>query len=219
MTRDQAIDILLSRLGQRGNDAVLKAAAVLELAFAQERLEGDKFKAWFLLSEMQDSVTTAGEERMPLPTGFLQEPDAGAMWRLTGVTAAPRVELLKTDYDLGVARYPTSGKPVKYSLSGKYFRLHPTPDAVYNLQSQFYVRDTALTDVYGSADGAATNEWLTNASDWLIAETGYILATTYTRDKEAAQAFAEARTLARARVYTETVARIEANYSRQMGDD
>ena len=220
MNRDRAIDLLLARLGQRGNDAVLKAAAVTEMALMQENLERQAFKPWFLLSELRTVDTSANEERIALPDDFLEEPEEGAVWLLQPDNATtPKKELIKTDYDVALQRFPIPAIPRFYSLGGNYLRIHPTPDAVYTLQTQFYVKQTQLTDVYGSADGLLTNNWLTYASDWLMAETGALLAATYTRDTELATIFQAQASVAHKRCYTETIQRQEANYNRQMGDD
>jgi len=216
MTRDDAIELILARLGQRQNDEALQSAAVLEMNLAQKQLERGAFKPWFLLSELRDTVTQAGEERLALPADYLQEAENGALWL---VQNGVRTELVKTDYELGLQQYPNAGVPKKYSLNGKYLRLHPTPDAVYSLQSQFFVSQPLITVAYNpTVHGTDTNAWLTYAEDWLIAETGKALAAAYTRDTELAVIFGGMATEARTRVMTDTVAREEANYQRSMGD-
>lgn len=219
MTRDQAILLLLSRLGQRQTDTVLQAAAVSEMNAAQERMEHEKFKPWFLLSEQKDVLTVAGEERLAVPSDFLEECEEGTLWRYDATLAQPYVDLKKDDYDNAKARYPNAGKPLRYSLSGNYFRLHPTPDAAYTIRSMFYVKQPVIPEAYGVPGLVTTNAWLTFASDWLIAETGLVLAKYYTRDTDAATHFGNDLVVARNRCHTETVARMEANYSRQMGED
>ena len=217
MTRDDAVELILARLGQRQNDAALQAAAVLEMNLAQKQLERGAFKPWFLLSELRDVVTEAGEERIALPTDYLQESENGALWL---VQNGVRAELRKTDYDLGLQQYPLPGVPKKYSLNGRYLRLHPTPDDIYSLQSQFFVSQPQITVAYNATThGTDTNAWLTYAEDWLIAETGKALAATYTRDTELAAIFGGMAAEARTRIMTETVAREEVNYQRSMGDD
>lgn len=205
---------LLRRCGRRSSADPLADDVLTEMDMAQRRLERDSFKPWFLLSEMRTAVTIPNEERLAVPEDFLEEVEEGSLWRYDPAAIPALSELKKTDYDLLVAQYPIPGLPLKYSLTDNYFRLRPVPDAIYQIQCQFYISHALPSTLFGGP-----NAWTAFAPDWLISETGRVIASTYIRDQELAAIFASEAQMARARCYKETIQRTEANYNRQMGDD
>ena len=84
--------------------------------------------------------------------------------------------------------------------------------SVYTLRLMYMKKDDAI------AAGTTENLWLTWASDWIMTETGYILASTYVIMPAIAQAFQLERTEAARRVMGDTVARNEAGRTRKMGE-
>lgn len=237
MTRDEAIKIILRRCGMRQNDKLLQEACVEEMALAQTtRLERSAFKPWFLLSETESTVTFPTEERIPLPRNFLQEYEEGSLWMrvyeddredLPGYVPPAYSHIVKDDYDHLVAKYPAAidrwGRdyyPKGYAIVGNYITLHPVPMGTYMLKMKYYKRAATLLLPYGDPAAAEwTNEWLTVCPDWVIGEVGAVIAGSYIKDDTTAAKFNDQAAGARQAIYTEHVARDEANRSRSMGDD
>jgi len=170
MTRDEAVARIKRRLSNR-TDSALDTTIVDELQFAQEQMEHDLRLSppWFLLEELSDASTTALEERLPLPSDFLQEYEQGTLWLVDTALEDPFVDLPKGFYQGLKHKYPGTGQPKAYSLDGKYFRLHPTPDAVYTMRMLYYKKDAVLdTDI--------ENEWLQEAPGVLWGRAGLGMA-------------------------------------------
>ena len=219
MDRDSAISLLKIRL-KRASDTALDSTIITVMQHVQEMiLEENAWLPWFLLSEFLTITTTADEERIQVPedvnfTGnnFLMEYEDGALWRIDSSLDSGRKLLVKDSYDALYARYKTAtGKPVKYSLDGDYFRLFPTPDGTYTLNMRCYLKDTGL-------DTNIENKWLKYASDWLMAETGLIIARDVLRDKVAEGNMSTDISRAKDRLYRKDTARKMANTEATMGD-
>lgn len=166
MNVDAAVTLVKQRLGNRVDS--LDAQIVTEMVLAQTILEGSDFLPWFLLTEFSVNTTTANEERVPLPSNFLREYEEGSLYVYDSTQSDPWIELgkeddetLRADTDL----VGTTGQPKKYSVTGNYIRLKPTPDTTYTLRMLYYKYDTA------PESGGAENQWLKYAPDWLIAQT------------------------------------------------
>ena len=219
MDRDSAISLLKIRL-KRVADTNIDTTIVTVLQHVQETiLEENEWLPWFLLSEFLTITTTANEERIAVPTdvnftgnNFLNEYENGALWRIDASLDAGRKLLVKDDYDSLYRRYKTStGKPSHYSLDGDYFRLFPTPDDAYTLKMRCYLKDTRL-------DSNVENNWLKYAADWLMAETGFIIARDVLRDKVAEANMTTDIGRAKDRLLKKDIARKEANMEATMGD-
>ena len=204
MTRDEAVALLKARL-TRTNDSTLDAKIVTEMQFVQANvLEMGEIVPWFLITDHQTLATVAGDEKVAVPAGFLQEVETDALWILEDDgTYSP---LRKESYDViaSLSDYEDSGQPEVYSLDDAYFRLRPVPDAIFTLRLRAFMRDTVLTtDI--------ENNWLKWAPDLLIAETGAIIAGNYLRDSEMFTAFANEASRARDRLMRNDLARSNAN--------
>jgi len=210
MDLQSAQALIKGRLGNLSS-TVLDAHIVSEMNAAQEKLEAGDFKPWFLLSERSTAISIASEERLPVPTDFILEWEEGCLsWKEQ--TATKYTLLVKEDYDFLVGRYSVAGSPKGYALANDNFLIVPTPIAVYDWRMRYYAKQAK------NLLPADENNWLKEASDWLIAETGLILANNYVRDKVAAQGFLAMRTEAKARLRDHDVARLEANRERMMGE-
>jgi hypothetical protein len=235
MTRDEVIKVVLMRCGMRQNDKVLQEAAVMELTLQQQtKLERAHFKPWFLLSETETTVTFPSEERIPLPKNFLQEYEEGALSirdydddkeDIEGYVPPPYRDLVKDDYDYLKVKFPPGDygrgydyAPQAYAIVGTYITLHPAPQRTYMLKMKYYKKAETFAQPYG--EGAdLTNEWLTQAPDWVIGELGAVIAGSYIKDDATAGKFAEQANRAKGEIYVDQVARDEANRTRSMGDD
>ena len=177
MTRDEAVEDIAKGLGYRRG---MEGEIGLALRQVQRSLENGSFLPWFLLVSEHSVQTRAGEDRVPLPTDFLREAEEDALWLVDG---EGRRALPKAPYDLLVTRYgDASGAPAAYAFTGRYFRVRPVPDGAYKLLMTYYARDDELT-------ANIENRWLRHAPDWLIGETGALLANRLGY-REAAAAFA-----------------------------
>lgn len=219
MTRDEFITLLKQRC-RREADTTLDARIISEMQYVQKYiLEGGVTLPWFLLSDNVSLATVIDEERVAVPvnvdavTGkdFLREHEESALWYYDTV-GAKWVELLKDDYDVLLAKYPSgTGTPVYYALDGDYFRLKPTPDAVLTLRIRCYLRASLLTT-------NIENSWLKWAGDLMMAEVGVRIAADHLRDTALAQSFASQITTARTRLFIIDEARKHANRDYEMGD-
>jgi len=214
MTKQEALDLIKLRLGSRA-DTDLDALVLAELNSSQIELEGTEPLLWFCLTENAMHDTVAGEARIPVPTDFVTETDEMALEISSdgGVTFPD--ELTKGSYDAIRAKYgDTTGIPEAYALVGQNFILGPVPDDVYVVRMKYQGRDTAMSSLALSE----TNEWLTQASDYVVNHAGVAVAT-WIKDGDAAQAFGARFMAAKTRLTTLATSREEANRDRQMGDD
>lgn len=206
-----AISLLKGRLSNY-QSTVIEPTLKTEMNARQFMLEQEDFKPWFLLSESATTQTTALEERMEVPDDFIMEWEKGALeWKLT--TESIWKPLEKDDYDyLRKVYTDVSGSPSGYDLAGKYFLLVPAPNVVYDLKMRYYAHQPE------NVNDTDENAWLKYAAEWLIAETGIVVANNYLSNDRAAQGFNAMRVEAKARIERLNTAREEANNERIMGD-
>lgn len=182
MTRDEVINIVLTRCGRRQNSADFISHAQAEILQVQKDLElgveipilGGTFLPWFLLTEMMDVNTTVNEPRVAVPTGMLSMHEDIPLYLYDSSKTQPYTKLKGDTYEsiIGDPRYQGSGKPKVYALVGQYFRLQPVPDAVYGLRTLVYLADTEL-------NSDITNNWLTYAAPLVVAKLGEVIAGQY----------------------------------------
>jgi hypothetical protein len=209
MKRDALIKLLAFRLGDRDLDEVSERA-VLEMDFVQRMtLEEHEWLPWFLESELASIVTEIGENRVPVPLDFLLEIEEEHLYVVDSAGTALR--LVKGDADTLQAKYSGTGQPQCYAISGKYYLLFPTPDAVYGLQQRYYAADTLMS----AADEETS--WLKYAADLVLAVLGQILAGKHYKDTAAEASFKVDAEAAWNRLYTKHTAMAEINQSRSMG--
>jgi len=210
MDRDTAVSVIANRLGRRSDPARLNIAT--EMIVAQERLENEMEEIpWFLISEKEETATTANDERVKLPDDFLKEVDDMFLWLYDATADDPEKELEKGFYDdiVNSERFTGSGAPKVYAIVGDYFRLRPIPDSNYTIKMIYAKRGTALTS-------NIENEWLKHASELLIAETGMIVAENVHNDKAYAR-FSRDKMAAKTALMKKMVARQMANQELFMG--
>lgn len=230
MNRGEAVAAIKRRLGYYEKK---DADIVSELTISQRQLEngvklpprngqdGGIFMPWFLTSEIQSATTTIGEPRVAVPAavasthdGFLSEVEDAALWILDPDADAddPWLELKKMPFDQIVQKYPGTDIPKAYDLIGSYFRLGPTPDAVYNLKLI-----TCNRDLIPSADDK-TNKWLTHAPEVLWAHCGLSMATSL-RDQGALTIFKQTFIDGVWSLFFNTESRLHTNRRYVMGGD
>jgi hypothetical protein len=214
MTRDDAVAIIQEQLGFRTD---LSSNIVTNLQLAQTMLEKGPTKPWWLVSEDSYIRLTVNEQRLILPSDFLQETDQAVLRYVPDdLTASAEVDLKKDDYDqLRKAYLDTdtgtieTGAPEAYALLGEYFRIFPTPDDTYLIHQIYFKTDTVLdTDV--------TNGWLTHAPYLLIGKAGWQIAMAL-RDQSAAAAFRQMEQEGRLILASQTYDREFSNRDMQMG--
>ena len=135
MTRDEAVTRIQRTLGfTTANTTEIRDA----LQDSQVELERSAELPWFLLSEVASISTVKDEERILLPTDFLREWEDDALWYFNGTAdldADKWVPLTKDDIQFLRGHRPSTGPPPEaYAIDGLYFRIFPTPDAVYTLK-------------------------------------------------------------------------------------
>lgn len=216
MTFEEAVHLLMGRFG---NIPRLKARIEGEMRFVhKEVLEKDpQIRPWFLLpSSPQNFVLTANQHDTALPSGFLGEYEYGSFFYPSTVSSNfPFLQMTKQDYEVLFARFGdqtgSEEVPTHYAIVGKTFHAFPIPTAAVTLKSFFYTETAALRN-------DASNIWLTDAADWLIAESGLRLAMYHTKDSEMQALFAADVQRAKDRIEGENVERERVNVNAMMSD-
>lgn len=174
MTRDEAVAIIHQQMGFRSD---LSSVIVTHMKLAQQQLELEPAKPWFLLTETLSTETEEGQPKVLMPSGsiaMLEEFDNGALYYVpdSGDDEGKNLKLGKFEYDVLVENYKDTdpGYPVAYALRGKYFHIFPTPDDIYTLKILIYANDTIL-------DSNVENNWLKYAPLVLIGKTLKMIAT------------------------------------------
>jgi hypothetical protein len=212
MTGQALLNLLMVRLGNR-TDATLRANCLTELNLAQETmLEGGSWLPWFLLSSEQTLSVSAGNAEVSLPTGFLRFSDEHPLYILDDENKRHRLtqwdrSYLESKYEIDDA----SDLPLEFCLERDKIYLFPTPTVARSIKMKCYLRDTVLTDTTQS------NNWSTEAPDWLLAVTGEVVALQHLSDQELAAGFVAMQQRALQRVQTMDIARREAGRSRSKG--
>ncbi len=185
MTRDEAVSRIQLKLGFRSDQAVNIQNALQD---KQRLVEQRPELPWWLVTEVSSISTVVAEERVQLPTDFLREYEDPAggdqLWYFNG--SAADVEdvwrvLVKHDMETLRDAYPGTGSPRVYALTGDYFRIGPTPDAIYTLKMMYYKQDTVLTS-------NIENGWLKHFPEILIGRAGVELGEPL-RDAQAIEFF------------------------------
>lgn len=190
MTRDEAVAMIKLQLGFRSNQ---DTNIITCLKLAQTQLELQPTKPWFLISEDNYTFTTPDEERIALPTDFLQEVDEAVLRYVPDDAEGlgDEVDLEKQDYDTLRQNYrkwtntttsAQSGAPQAYCILDGYFRIFPVPDELYRLRMIYYAKATVL-------DSNIENGWLKYAPLLLMGKAGQMIAGGPLRDSEAMKVF------------------------------
>lgn len=178
MLRDAAVDIIMKRLGNQ-TDTTLRDDIIAEMAQAQATtLEGGRFHPWFLVSDETALVTVSGDEAVALPADFLTLWDYGGLSRYDSALDDPYIEMIRDDWDEIKAYFNYSDAPTHWDIAGANLLMRPLADAAYPLRFWYITRGESLAGTYGDAANIE-NVWLEHASDWLIAETGKVIAEQY----------------------------------------
>lgn len=201
MTRDEAVDLIAARLGNRGD--TFDAQIVTEMQTAQIKMEELPELPWFLLYNDTSLTTAANTKTLALPSGFLLEDDFSEMFVIASDGSYHKVK--KGDYSTlrGSAFFNSASRPERFALQGSTLYFFPTPDAAYSLEWFYYKADTTLSA------GSTENAWLTYAPGVLIAQTGIQLAR-YLRDPAGVSIFNAEYNEAIARMWTRHEARRQA---------
>lgn len=189
MLRDTAVSIIAQRLGNRTD---LDAKIVTEMQLVQDTLERAELLPFFLLTEMATTQTTAGEERVAIPSDFLKEFEEGALWYYNSGESPSWKPLARKNIQDVKGAFTSdeeTGAPQYYTLTGNYYRIAPVPDDVYILKQFYYAKDTVLSS-------NVENNWLKFAAEWFICETG-VRISAYIQNDKMVQLFA--RDLAKAK--------------------
>ncbi len=187
MTRDEGVALIQEQLGFRSD---LSTNIITNLKFAQSTLERSPVKPWFLITEDAYIRTIAADDRVPVPSDFLQETDQAVLHYVPDTVSeeTPERELIKDDYDTLRINYKDlttgttkTGSPEAYCLMGEYFRIFPTPDDDYLLRQIYYASDTDLSS-------NIENQWMKYFPLLLIGKAGKQIASAL-RDGGALQTF------------------------------
>ncbi len=211
MTRDQAIALMQIQLGFRTD---MSSNLVTCLQAAQQQLELQPIKPWFLISEDSYIRTEADEGRLPLPSDFLQETEDAVLYYVPddAEDESDHVLLKKDEYDVLRKNFAetVSGPPEAYCLLGEYFRIFPIPDDDYLLRMIYYQQDTVL-------DSNVENGWLKWAPYLLMGKAGQLLSAGGLRDSGASAVFQNWEAQGTLALHAQNVAREMGNRDMQIG--
>jgi len=201
MLFETAVTMLEKRLGQRQD---LTADIKESMQFVQDYvLETDHIKFEFQLTERQTAFTAIGDDRVAHPPMFLAEYEEGSLFLVLDGGAI--IPLIKEDLEGLVRKFgATQGQPIFYARSGSYFRLYPIPEKQYTLRMISY--DKAATLIEGEE-----NVWLKYAADWLLAETGKLVAVQILQNTNLAATFNQQAVDARQRLWRSHEASLAVN--------
>jgi len=216
MIRDDGVARIQEQLAFK---TTLADKIVSQMQLAQTNLEAMPTKPFFLISEDSVINTTPLEQRIPLPSDFLQEIDEAVLRYVPLVPTGtdPEVDLIKDDFDVlrknffdPITGTLMKGKPKAYAIMGPYFRIFPTPDAVYPIRTPYYKRDVVLTT-------NVENGWLKHVPFLLLGAAGKLIAKGPIRDQIADAVFTEWVGTGTALLNNLTEARAHSNRTYQMG--
>lgn len=213
MTGERFLDLLMGRLGGR-TEATFRATCLLEAQQAQETvLEGDAFLPWFLIKQDPNLALAVATREVAIPADFIREvEDDDALVVVDGEGIEHELEKKSLEELRGHwTPEATASVPKNYTLVGGNFLVFPLPEEALQVKARYFARQTLIND------DAVETTWLKYASDWLLAQTGYTMASFHVRDDEKAIEFLQAISIARTRIIGENTAREEANRSRTMG--
>lgn len=215
MKKADFLRLLQGRLGSLQNPSDIDLLK-LEIMLAQEvTLEQEgKLKPWFLESEEATTETEANEQRVELPEDFLSEIEESELYIL--IPESGRFKALdKGSYDRLHAEYINegAGRPRAYAMTGRYYRLFPTPDGVYTLRQRYYERDVPFDTLSDDAE----NRWLKYAADLLMGVAGFAYATKHLQNPQLATLFSADVAGGWTRLHIETERRKHANMKYSMG--
>jgi hypothetical protein len=174
---------------------------------------------WFLLSERATTSTVADEERVAVPSDFIEEWENDAIWfvdenggehPLTKYDADDLRKLQQERSSYNTIEPLTPERPLNYAITGDYWRLFPAPTGIYTLKQIYYQEDTVVAL-------AAENRWLKYAPYVLIGWAGERLASA-ARDGDALGVFSPMKSSAIAALDVQTRERELANRRMAMGE-
>jgi hypothetical protein len=209
MNRDTAVARVQLKLGFRSDQATNIVNAFQD---NQAKLELRPLLPWYLRTEISSNSTVSGEERVVTPSDFIREDEESALWYFDASADDEDkwTEIIKDDLSVLRHKFPGVGTPKAYAIHGDYFRIFPTPDAVYTLKLAYYQKQAVLTS-------NIENKWLLHASDLMIGMAGKDIATAL-RDADAVAIFKDMITEGQAQLLIDTEARRHENTRYIIGD-
>lgn len=214
MTNAEAITLMMSRLGER-TAVSLRSRVVTELNEKIKELERADIIPWFLETRL-DLVTIANQNYIDIPSSsnFLREVEDGRfrMQNSEGKwfkLAKRTLQEIEDGYENCDAAFPKL-----YSLNGKRFYFGYTPDAVYNIRVQAYVRSGAVAD----NGNPVTNDWLLEYFNFTTLSTLDVVARLHVQSNEVLTRLEQPLRVATDRFWRDVEARENANLEHLVND-
>lgn len=216
MTRDEAVDLILSRLTRRSGDTDLVADIILEMKLAQTMtFERGPIKPWFLLTNTTAVIDGTGL-KAPLPANFLHIYEQPGAVMLVGSTGANN-PMEKVGPIESLTPYSALGTVTAYDIDEDYIQFASALTVGDSIRLIYYKTDEVLDSAYGGADANSTNLWLTHAADLIVAEVCLVIAELKLKyDPQRLQTFAARQMSALKRLQSDTISREEAARIRLM---
>lgn len=179
MIRDDAVNLLADRLGNRGD--TFDTQIINEMQAAQVRLEMLPQVPWFLLFHDTTLATVADAKTVTLPTKFLMEDEYSQLFIVDDSGNHFRVAKKSYDNLRGSMHFDSNSLPEFFALQKNTMYLFPTPSGVNSFDWFYYQKDSTL-------DTNIENEWLTYAPEIIMAAAGLKIAR-FMRSAELIQIF------------------------------
>lgn len=208
MTRDEAVARIQDGLGfaERQSDKI-----ILRLQEAQRDLEQGKTLPKFLLRENQELTTALLANEIALPSDYLRFSDDYTPFYFSSGFKVNKLKVYKDFYGTfdrswnGLRATP----PAIFTIRNNVINLINPADGVYTIFWEYYGKAALLTS-------NIENDWLENASDWLIGLAGERMARDV-RDKDGMAIFSTLKTEGRAACFGEILADEDDMGPTQMG--
>lgn len=196
MVRDLAVSRIAEGLGFRTD---LADKIILRMQESQRLLEMGNSLPRFLLAEDQTINLLAANSSVALPTDFLRLADVDRIRYIPDVTTGKPFYITRKDFtDALESYYGDPAGPKVYMLRASSLYFLPLPDVAYTLTWTYYKKGALL-------DSNIENEWLANAPDTIIGDTGFSLASDL-RNQAAMQVFNALSMRAKRALFGEIVA-------------
>jgi len=213
MTNEQFYAIVLKRARRPGDPTLL---GVVQDGVRQmlQALEMSPFHPWFLETESAGLQTVADQNYITMPTDFLLFVEDTRVELIDEEGNGHRVErwYLEAMRDhWGNAEGEVSRT---YDLFADRMYLAPTPDAVYDVNFQYYAKTIAPEVDLAEVD----NLWALNAEDFTVTSLARRLVEFYVKDEKRARALANEAVMLRSELHKYNEARKHSDHDYRITD-
>lgn len=209
MTRDQVVDLILSRILRSAGDPDLVPSIILELNMCQQTtLERGLVKPWFMLTIEEVFADSTGW-RAPLPTNFIElfEESPAVLYVSESGGVRPLERGGRSDIEWGVQGLNTIAA---YDVMEGYLLFSKQFAVQSKFRILYYQSEPLPSGNYGDVAQSTPNRWYVYAPDVLAAHVAPIISGTKLRDEKIQVRLEAYKNEADARMLAETIQRNES---------